>query len=43
MDIVKDGETGLLVPEKDPQRLAEAINKILKNGELAANLDKQVN
>ena len=41
VDIVKDGETGLLVPEKDPQRLAKAIGKILTNKKLATKLGQQ--
>lgn len=37
-DIIKDGETGLLVPEKDPQALADAIEKLLENKELVNKL-----
>ena len=37
-DIIKDGETGLLVPEKDPEALADAIEKLLKDNELANRL-----
>lgn len=33
-DIIIDEETGLLVPEKDPQALAKAIAKILSNDKL---------
>lgn len=37
-DIVKDLETGLLVPEKDSEALADAIEKLLKDKELANRL-----
>ena len=37
-DIVKNGETGLLVPEKDPEALADAIQKLLKDKKLAKRL-----
>jgi glycosyltransferase involved in cell wall biosynthesis len=37
-DIVKDGETGLLVPERDPHALAAAIERILSDPALAARL-----
>lgn len=33
-DIVKDGYNGLLVPEKDPDALADAIIKLIKNKDL---------
>ena len=39
-DVVKDGETGLLVPEKDPQRLAQAMERVLTDDELAEKLGK---
>lgn len=35
---LKDGETGLLVPPGDPERLAEAIIRILKDDTLARQL-----
>ncbi|MDI6840283.1 MAG: glycosyltransferase family 4 protein [bacterium] len=35
VDIVKDGETGLLVPEKDATKLAAAIYEVLNNKALA--------
>lgn len=37
-DIVKDGKTGLLVPEKDSHALANAIEKLLKDKSLAKTL-----
>ncbi len=37
-DIVKDGETGLLVPERDAPALAGAITKLLTDRGLAARL-----
>lgn len=40
-EIVADGETGLLVPPKDPAALAEAVNCLLSEGELAADLGRR--
>jgi glycosyltransferase involved in cell wall biosynthesis len=37
-DIVKDGETGLLVPERDARALADAIEKLVIDRALAARL-----
>ena len=37
-EVVIDGETGILVPPKDPEKMAEAIIKILQNPELAKNM-----
>ena len=37
-DIIEDGNTGLLVPEKDSRALAQAIIKILTHAEVAAML-----
>jgi len=39
-DVVKDGYNGLLVPEKDPDALADAIIKLIKNKELRQELVK---
>ncbi len=38
IDIIKDGKTGLLVKEKDPKALAQAISQILENESLAQRL-----
>ncbi len=40
-EIVIDGETGLLVPPKDSNALAEAIIKLLKNPKLAAEMGRK--
>lgn len=40
-DIVIDGKTGLLVPEKNSEELAKALKKILKDESLAAKLGEQ--
>jgi glycosyltransferase involved in cell wall biosynthesis len=37
-ELVRDGETGLLVPPDDPPALAAAIGKLLSDPELAARL-----
>ncbi len=37
-EAVIDGETGLLVPQHDPEALAAAIRRLLTDGELAARL-----
>ena len=36
-----DGETGLLVPPRDPEALATAIGRLLSNVELRRNLGVQ--
>jgi glycosyltransferase involved in cell wall biosynthesis len=40
-DIVTDGETGLLVPPRDPESLAGAICRLLEDGELRQHLAKK--
>ena len=37
-DVIRHGETGLLVPPKDPAGLAEALAKVLTDAELARRL-----
>ncbi len=37
-EVIKDGQTGLLVPVKDPTRLAEKITFLLENRNLALSL-----
>ena len=37
-ELVRDGETGLLVPPDDPKALADALSRILDEPELAARL-----
>jgi glycosyltransferase involved in cell wall biosynthesis len=41
VDVIKDGQTGLLVPEKDTTALADAIMRVLNDPELAARLGEQ--
>jgi lipopolysaccharide heptosyltransferase II len=38
IDIIEDGQTGLLVPAADPESMAEAAIKIFKSKELAVSL-----
>jgi glycosyltransferase involved in cell wall biosynthesis len=40
-DIIRDGKTGLLCPEKDPQALAAAILRLLKDPGLGEKLGRQ--
>ena len=37
-EVVRDGETALLVPPGDPARLADAVVRLLEDGDLAAKL-----
>ena len=39
-DIIKDGETGILVPQKDPKAISEAVKKLAENPQLCENLVK---
>lgn len=38
VDLIKDGETGLLVPPADSRAIASAVTKLIKNGDLASRL-----
>ncbi len=38
VDVIIDNETGLLVPEKDPKALSEAVLRVLNNPSLATEL-----
>jgi glycosyltransferase involved in cell wall biosynthesis len=38
VDLVRDGENGLLVPPRDPQALADAVSRVLADRDLAALL-----
>jgi glycosyltransferase involved in cell wall biosynthesis len=39
-ELVKNNETGLLVPANNPQKLAESVNKLLENKQNANQLAK---
>jgi glycosyltransferase involved in cell wall biosynthesis len=41
VDIIKDGETGLLVPEKDPEAIAKTVLRLLENPDYAQRLGEQ--
>lgn len=41
VDVIKDGETGILVPEKDEEALVEAILEVLNDPERAKQLGEQ--
>jgi glycosyltransferase involved in cell wall biosynthesis len=40
VDVIKDGQTGLLVPEKDPTALAHAILRVLSQPDFARRLGR---
>jgi glycosyltransferase involved in cell wall biosynthesis len=39
--IVRNGETGYLVPDRDPRALADCLSKLLRDPELRARLGKR--
>ena len=39
-DVIADGETGFLVPQKDPEALAFSMEKILTDGEMAGEMSR---
>jgi D-inositol-3-phosphate glycosyltransferase len=39
-DLVEDGVNGLLVPPRDPDRLAETLNRLLRDEALRAELGR---
>jgi glycosyltransferase involved in cell wall biosynthesis len=41
VDVIKDNETGILVPEKDTDALAHALLKVMKNDKYAASLGER--
>ncbi len=41
VDVIKDGETGLLVPEKDPEAIAKTVLRLLENPDYAQRLGEQ--
>ena len=38
VDVIEDGESGILVPPSEPSRIADAVSKVLENSELKAHL-----
>jgi glycosyltransferase involved in cell wall biosynthesis len=41
VDMIKDGKTGLLVPEKNPEAIAQAVLRLLNEPEFAQQLGQQ--
>jgi glycosyltransferase involved in cell wall biosynthesis/uncharacterized membrane protein YbhN (UPF0104 family) len=41
VDVIRDGETGLLVPEKNPQAISDAVLRLLDDPALARRLGEQ--
>jgi glycosyltransferase involved in cell wall biosynthesis len=39
-DIIADGKTALVIPQKDVKRLADSVNKLLANSALRTSLGK---
>ena len=40
-EIIENGKNGILVPIRDPQKMADAILKVLENGELRQSLETE--
>ncbi len=40
-DVLEDGVNGLLVPPNDPERLAQALDRLLRDGSLCAELGRR--
>ena len=40
-EIIEDGKNGILVPIRDPQKMAEAILEVLEDAELRRNLEEE--
>jgi glycosyltransferase involved in cell wall biosynthesis len=38
VDVIEDGESGILVPPSEPSRIADAVSKVLENSELKSHL-----
>ena len=41
MDVIEDGVNGLLVPANDPERLAQALDRLLRDEALCAELGRR--
>jgi glycosyltransferase involved in cell wall biosynthesis len=41
VDVIEDGVNGLLVPPNDPERLAQALDRLLRDGALCAELGRR--